>query len=250
MASILWFFFKKRLYILFFYNEPAYWYLCHSWTPWEQEKMREAGHQGRRTRSGACSGVPVRAPGSSLLRRSQSAAQKCKHSHLCSPTGVSFPQIQSIPKEVSSPLPPFPWLCPWIPSSPRCGLSLTVHQLYPGIPLRWELGTSHSFSKRLLFYLGGPRRSPGWVCRTPSISPQRWGERFILRATGQQYPRQKRQVTGSQVTPTLQQQELQTAWNPDSWVPERALLLTSYDPEPSHLTLMSLSSPIYKRKLT
>ena len=52
---------------------------------WEQEKMREAGHQGRRTWSGACSGVPARAPGSSLLRRSQRAAQKCKHSHLCSP---------------------------------------------------------------------------------------------------------------------------------------------------------------------
>ena len=52
---------------------------------WEQEKMREAGHQGRRTWSGACSGVPARAPGSSLLRRSQRAAHKCKHSPLCSP---------------------------------------------------------------------------------------------------------------------------------------------------------------------
>ena len=42
-------------------------------------------------------------------------------------------------------------------------------------------------------------------------SPQRWGERSILRAAGQQCPRQKRRVTGPRVMPALQQQELQTA---------------------------------------
>ena len=42
---------------------------------WEQEKMRGGGHQGRRASSGACSGVPTRARGCSLLS-----------------LGVSFPQ--------------------------------------------------------------------------------------------------------------------------------------------------------------
>ena len=48
----------------------------------------------------------------------------------------------------------------------------------------------------------------------------KWGERSILRATGQQCPRQKRRVTGPRVMPALQQQELLKAWNPESWVPE------------------------------
>ena len=43
---------------------------------WEQEKMRGAGHQARRSSSGACSGVPTRARGSSLLSLGASFPQK------------------------------------------------------------------------------------------------------------------------------------------------------------------------------
>ena len=51
---------------------------------------------------------------------------------------VCFPQIHSVAKEVTSPQPPFPWLCPWVLSAPRCGLFLTVNQSLP-----W-----HSFEMR------------------------------------------------------------------------------------------------------
>ena len=68
--------------------------------------MREAGHQGRSQvrslRWCFCKG-PRLQPAEMLTA--------CRQSHLSYP-GVSFPQIHSVPKEVLSPLPPFPWLCP------------------------------------------------------------------------------------------------------------------------------------------
>lgn len=157
-------------------------------------------------RSGACGGASARALGSSLLRCSQRADRAT-----WATPGSPSPRSTLCPRKSCPLCLPFLGFAPEYHPHPDVAYLWQFTKLYPGTPLRWGLGTSHSFIKRLLFYSGGPRHSPGGVCRTPSISPQRWGERSIFRATGQQYPRQKRQVTGSQVTLTLQQQELQTA---------------------------------------
>lgn len=172
MASILWFK-KKRLYILFFYNEPACWYLCHSWTPMgtrKDEGSRAPGQENLVRSMQWCSCKGPRLQSAETLTACSTEMQT--QPPVLPPPGSPSPRSSPCPKESHPLCLPFLGFAPEYHPHPDVAYLWQFTKLYPGSPLRWGLGTSHSFSKRLLFDLGGPRHSPGWVWRTPSISPQ------------------------------------------------------------------------------
>lgn len=137
-------------------------------------------------------------------------AQKCRQSHLSYPRSPS-PRSTPCPRK-SWPSASFPWLLPLNTISPRCGLSLTVHQALPWHSFEMRTGYFPFIHQKAPFLLRRPQTFSGGVCRTPSISPlQRWGREIHSQSYRPAVPQTERQVTGSQVTPTLQQQELQTA---------------------------------------